>query len=167
MPSLAAHEHSYTTTDYSQASYYEQGSLLPNVFGGLSTNFRYKSFDVSMTFDYQIGGKVYDNQYAQLMQMPITSGENWGQTIHKDWAKAWSANNTSSNIPRWQNGDNYATSRSSRFLTNAGYFNFQSFSVGYTLPKGLIPEVSKIRVQWLVTNLTLLSRNRTTGIGRK
>ena len=127
---VAAHEHSYTTTDYSKASYYEQGSLLPKVFGGLSTNFRYKSFDVAMTFDYQIGGHVYDNQYAQLMQMPITDGENWGQAIHKDWAKAWSTNNTSSNIPRWQNGDNYATSRSSRFLTNAGYFNFQSFSVG-------------------------------------
>ena len=157
---IAAHEHSYTTTDYSKASYYEQGSLLPKVFGGLSTNFRYKSFDVAMTFDYQIGGHVYDNQYAQLMQMPITDGENWGQAIHKDWAKAWSTNNTSSNIPRWQNGDNYATSMSSRFLTNAGYFNFQSFSVGYTLPKGLIPEVSKIRVYVMGENLAFWSARK-------
>lgn len=157
---IAAHEHSYTTTDYSKASYYEQGSLLPKVFGGLSTNFRYKSFDVAMTFDYQIGGHVYDHQYAQLMQTPITKGENWGQAIHKDWAKAWSTNNTSSNIPRWQNSDNYATASSSRFLTNAGYFNFQSFSVGYTLPKGLIPEVSKVRVYVMGENLAFWSARK-------
>ena len=157
---VAAHEHSYTTTDYSQASYYEQGSLLPKVFGGLSTSFRYKNFDLSATFDYQIGGKVYDNQYAQLMQTPITTGENWGQAIHKDWVKAWSVNNTSSNIPRWQNGDNYATSQSTRFLTNAGYFNFQSFSVGYTLPKGLIPEVSKVRVYVMGENIAFWSARK-------
>ena len=157
---IAAHEHSYTTTDYAQASYYEQGSLLPKVFGGLSTNFRYKNFDLSATFDYQIGGKVYDNQYAQLMAAPVNSGENWGQAIHKDWAKSWSLSNTSSNIPRWQNGDNYGTSRSSRFLTNAGYFNFQSFSVGYTLPKGLIPEVSKVRVYVMGENIAFWSARK-------
>ena len=156
----AAHEHSYTTTDYTKASYYEQGSLLPKVFGGLSTNFRFKNFDVSATFDYQIGGKVYDNQYATLMEVPEGSTTNYGQAIHKDWTKAWSTNNTSSNIPRWQNGDNYATSQSTRFLTNAGYFNFQSFSVGYTLPKGLIPEVSKVRVYVMGENIAFWSARK-------
>lgn len=41
--------------------------MLPKVFGGLSTSFRYKGFDLAATFDYQIGGKVYDVQYATLM----------------------------------------------------------------------------------------------------
>ncbi len=67
--------------------------------------------------------------------------------------KSWSPNNTSSNIPRWQYGDLYYTAKSDRFWTNAGYFNFQSFTVGYTLPKGLIPMVSKIRVYCAGENL--------------
>ncbi|MCS3057421.1 hypothetical protein NXV78_25780 [Bacteroides cellulosilyticus] len=56
--------------------------------------------------------------------------------FHKDYLKAWSPNNTSSDIPRWQYGDKYTVfSNSDRFLTNASYLNFQSFTVGYTLPK--------------------------------
>jgi len=148
-----------TTTDINKASYYEQGSLLPKVFGGLSTNFRYKGFDLSATFDYQIGGKVYDLQYATLMS-PCQSGNDAGHAIHKDYIKSWNPNNTSSNIPRWQYGDNYTTAKSDRFLTNAGYFNFQSFTVGYTLPKGLIPMISKIRVYCAGENLCFWSARK-------
>ena len=149
----------YTTTDYNKASYYEQGSLLPKVFGGLSTSFRYKGFDLSATFDYQIGGKVYDIQYATLMA-PAQSGNDAGHAIHKDYIKSWNPNNTSSNIPRWQYGDLYSTAKSDRFLTNADYFNFQSFTVGYTLPKGLIPMVSKIRVYCAGENLCFWSARK-------
>lgn len=133
--------------------------MLPKVFGGLSTSFRYKGFDLSATFDYQIGGKVYDIQYATLMA-PAQSGNDAGHAIHKDYIKSWSPNNTSSNIPRWQYGDLYSTAKSDRFLTNAGYFNFQSFTVGYTLPKGLIPMVSKIRVYCAGENLCFWSARK-------
>lgn len=35
-------------------------------------------------------------------------------------------------MPRWQYGDAYGGASSDRFLTNASYLNFQSFTVGYT-----------------------------------
>lgn len=154
------YKHTTTTTDYSKASYYEQGSMLPKVFGGFSTSFRYKGFDASATFDYQIGGKVYDQQYATLMANPYTSASNYGAAIHKDWVKSWSPDNTQSSVPRWYYGDSYQTSRSTRFLTNAGYLNFQAFSVGYTLPKGLIPQVSKIRIYCMGENLCFWSARK-------
>ena len=153
------HSKDYTTTDYSKASYYELGSMLPKVFGGLSTSFRYKDFDFSATFDYQIGGKVYDMQYATLMS-PAQSGTDAGSAIHKDYLKAWNPNNTTSNVPRWQYGDKYSAAKSDRFMTNAGYFNFQSFTVGYTLPKRLIPSVSKIRVYCAGENLCFWSARK-------
>ena len=154
-------KHSYTTTNPNEASRYEQGSNLPKLFGGFNTMFRYKSFDLSASFDYQIGGKVYDMVYANLMT-PTESAAGAGSAIHKDYVKAWSPNNTSSDIPRWQYGQNasYSTFRSTRFLTNAGYFNFQSFTVGYTLPKGLIPEISKIRVYCAGENLGFISARK-------
>ncbi len=49
-----------TTYDINSATKYEQGSILPKVFGGFGTNLRVGNFDLSLTFDYQIGGKVYD-----------------------------------------------------------------------------------------------------------
>ncbi|MGM9708596.1 MAG: SusC/RagA family TonB-linked outer membrane protein [Prevotella sp.] len=151
--------HDYTTTNIEEASYYEQGSLLPKVFGGFSTSFRYKSFDFSATFDYQLGGKVYDQMYATLMA-PAVSGNDAGSAIHKDVLKSWTPNNTSSDIPRWQYGDKYTTAKSNRFLTSASYLNFQSFMIGYTLPKGIIPIVSKVRFYCVGENLCFWSARK-------
>ena len=149
---------SYTTTDVSKASNYETGSLLPKVSGGLSTTVSYKGFDATFSFDYQIGGKVYDMKYAGLMN-PLTANSTGGVAIHKDYIKSWSPNNTSSNIPRWQYGDDNSQS-SDRFLTNASYFNFQSFTVGYTFPKNLIPYFSKIRIYCSGENLGFISARK-------
>ncbi len=149
----------YTTTSLNKASYYEQGSLLPKVFGGLSTNFRFKRFDLSATFDYQLGGKVYDIQYSSLMSPCSAAGEA-GHAIHKDYINSWSPENKSSNIPRWQFGDKYTTGKSDRFLTSARYFNFQSFTVGYTFPKGIIPMISNIRIYCAGENLCFWSARK-------
>ena len=149
---------SYTTTDVSKASNYETGSLLPKVSGGLSTTVSYKGFDATFSFDYQIGGKVYDMKYAGLMN-PLIANSTGGVAIHKDYIKSWSPNNTSSNIPRWQYGDDN-NQTSDRFLTNASYFNFQSFTVGYTFPKNLIPYFSKIRIYCSGENLGFISARK-------
>ena len=149
---------SYTTTNASKASMYETGSLLPKVSGGLSTTVSYKGFDASLSFDFQIGGKVYDMKYAALMS-PMTENSSGGAAIHKDYLKSWSTNNTSSNLPRWQFGDDNGQV-SDRFLTNAGYFNFQSFTLGYTLPKNLVPYFSKIRVYCSGENLGFISARK-------
>ena len=154
-------KHSFTTTDPNEATKYEQGSILPKVFGGFSTTFRYKDFDVSASFDYQIGGKVYDQVYASMMSS-TESASGAGSAIHKDYIKSWSPNNTASDIPRWQYGNNagWSTFQSNRFLTDASYFNFQSFTVGYTLPRNLIPGVSGIRVYCAGENIGFISARK-------
>jgi len=151
--------YSSTTTNPNNASKYELGSVLPKVFGGFSTSLSYKGFDASVTFDFQIGGKIYDIRYASLMS-PSQTASDAGQAIHKDYAKAWTPNNTSSNIPRWQYGDQYATAKSDRFMTNASYLNFQSFSIGYTFPKNLIPYISKLRIYVAGENLGFISARK-------
>ena len=152
-------KYSYTTTDPNSASKYEMGSLLPKAFGGFSTTVTYKGFDFTASFDYQIGGKVYDSRYASLMT-PCENAGSAGGAIHKDYIKSWTPNNTSSNIPRWQYGDTYTTAQSDRFLTNASYLNFQSFTVGYSIPTQHIPFFSKIRVYCTGENLGFISARK-------
>ena len=151
----------YVTTVPGEASRYTVGSILPKVYGGFSTYVRVKDFDLTATFDYQIGGKVYDNQYAQLMIVPSGSNDA-GHAIHKDVLKSWSPNNTNSDIPRWQYGQGNSNSNnaSDRFLTNASYLNFQSFTVGYTLPKGLIKDITKLRFYVAGENLCFWSARK-------
>ena len=152
--------YSYTTTNPNEATYYKQGSILPKVFGGFNTTLRIHGFDASVSFDYQIGGKVQDFLYASLMS-PNETSNGAGSAIHKDYAKSWSPNNTESNIPRWQFGDKYTVfSSSSRFLTNASYLNFQSFTVGYTFSKKWTKFVSKLRVYAAGENLCFWSARK-------
>lgn len=150
-----------TTTDIGEASRYANGSILPKAFGGFSTTIRLYDFDISASFDYQLGGKVYDSQYAGLMA-PGTSSADAGSTFHKDVLKAWTPENIGSNIPRWQYGDEYAAYGSDRFLTNASYLNFQSFTVGYSLPKSLTQKakIANVRIYASGENLALWSKRK-------
>ena len=147
-------EKSGTTTNIGEASRYTTGTTLPTAFGGFGMTFRWKNFDASFNFDYQIGGKIYDSQYAGLMS-PATSNSDAGQTYHKDILNAWTPNNTSSNIPRWQYGDQYAAYGSDRFLASAGYLNFQSFTLGFTLPKSWTTRISIASVRIYVSGENL------------
>lgn len=146
------------TTNYQDASVYTSGSTLPKVYGGFSTSFRWKYIDCSLSFDYSIGGKVYDYQYAMYMTPP-ENASGAGSNFHKDWVKSWSPENPTSDIPRWQMGDRYTTAKSDRFLTSASYLNFQSFTLGYTLPK-FCKEISNLRVYVMGENLCFWSARK-------
>ena len=155
-------EYSGTTTHIGEATRYTQGTLLPKAFGGLNTSIRFFDFDLSATFDYQIGGRITDNTYAQLMT-PATKASDGGYNYSVDIFKAWTPNNTSSNIPRWQYGDEDAAAGSSRWLTNASYINFQSFSVGYNVPVrklGIEKAVSRIRIYAVGENIGYISARK-------
>ncbi len=149
----------YVTTKAGEASRYTVGSILPKVFGGFNTTVRIKWFDISASFDYQIGGKVFDSRYQALMSPNSDLATSKGQTYHKDWIKSWSPNNTQSNLPRWQIGDENGSMASDRFLVNAGYLNFQSFVVGFTVPK-VWKHISKIRVYCMGENLCFWSARK-------
>ena len=149
-----------TTTNYSLADYYDCGTALPDVYGGFGTTLTYKGFDVSVDFNYQIGGQVYDSDYASLMGAPSSGsrGRNW----HADILNAWTPENTQTNIPRLQYNDQYTASTSDRFLTNASYLSLQNVNVGYTLPSSWTRNVGidKIRVYFTGENLWLWSKRQ-------
>lgn len=145
-----------TTTNVNAAPSYALGSSLPKLYGGFNTSIRYKWFDASVNFDFSLGGKIYDAAYASYMTPDTGRG---GSTFHKDYVQSWSAANPTSNVPRWQWGDQYTTARSDRFLTSASYLNFQSFTVGFTLPK-LCKEISTIRLYAMGENLCFWSARK-------
>ena len=150
-----------TTTNPNQATMYALGSLLPKLFGGFSTNLRLYNFDVALTFDYQLGGRMYDSRYAGFMSPWANSGDA-GSTFHKDWVKSWSPNNADSSLPRWFYNDQYSTGASDRFLTDASYLNFQSFSVGYSFPSKWTKAIgiSRARIYAMGENLWFWSARK-------
>lgn len=141
------------TTDFDAADYYLCGSALAKLFGGFGSTVNAYGADFSINFVYSIGGKQLDYGYMQLMTPPMVSST--GSNYHKDIFKAWSEQNTSSQIPRWQYADESAAYISSRFLTDASYLSLSSISLGYTMPKKWMErmKIQKMRIYCTADNV--------------
>lgn len=148
------------TTTYDEADYYLCGTALPDVYGGFSTSFAFYGFDLSADFTYQIGGQVYDSDYAALMASPTAASK--GSNFHADLLNAWTPENPNSNIPRFQFGDQYTTASSDRFLTSASYLSLQNVNFGYTLPAKVTRKASieKLRIYLAADNVWVWSKRQ-------
>ena len=149
------------TTDYNNAYEYnrkESGDILPKVYGGLGTTFTWKGIDFALQTSFQLGGRVYDQGYANLMTTGGTSFSA-GHNFHKDILNAWSEENTSSNIPRVDVTDQYAASLSDRFYTSSDYFSIDNITLGYTLPKSLLSRIGiqGLRIYGSIENVALFT----------
>ncbi|WP_304649410.1 TonB-dependent receptor [uncultured Duncaniella sp.] len=135
------------------------GSAIPKAYGGFGTAFTFKGFDLSVDFTYQIGGKVIDGNYDSYMSAP-QSGTR-GATFHADVLNAWTPENPSATIPRFQFGDNFQIS-SDQYLTDASYLSLQNVNFGYTIPKNVCNKIflQKVRVYFSGENLWLWSKRQ-------
>ena len=152
------------TAEYSEVSSdldsrKEFGSSMAKVFGGFGTTLYAYGFDFSIAFDYQLGGKTIDGAYAGYMSSPTsaTSGKNY----HLDLLNAWTPENPNSDIPRFQFGDQYTTSTSSRFLISSDYLNISNINLGYTFPaKWWNNKIQNLRVYVACDNVWYWSKRK-------
>jgi len=136
------------------------GSALPKVTGGISTSASYKNFDLSVAFSYQIGGKILDSQYAELMDIGNSNANGWSTDI----LRAWTPENTNTDVPRLEYLNQYLTpSFSDRFLTDASYISLRNVNLGYTLDKSYLDKtkvIKGLRVFVSGDNLWLTSKRK-------
>lgn len=155
-----------TTTQYNDADYFLCGNAIPDLYGGLGTRIEAFGFDLSVSFNYSIGGKTYDSRYASMMTNPVSS--YIGFALHRDLYNAWSETNTTSDIPRYvysdeaNSLDSYNASQSSRFLTDASYLTLQNINFGYTLPSSFVRKLglSNVRLYGAIDNLCYWSKRK-------
>jgi hypothetical protein len=122
-----------TTSTWADADYYvTEESTIADFFGGIGTSVKAFGFDFSINCSYQIGGKQFDSTYQSFMASPTSSSA--GYNFHQDLLNSWSPENVNSNIPRMQWDDINSVSSSTRFLTDASYFNIENINLGYTFP---------------------------------
>jgi len=145
----------YTTSTTNAKLDYTGDSSIPDVFGALSNAFTYKKFTLSMMVNYQLGGKIYDTNYASLMSV-----SSYGNALHTDILKSWKQAGDITDVPRLDpvNSTNlYAGS--SRWLTSASYLYFRNATLSYSLPKELLSKltVKKASVYVGGENLFLIS----------
>lgn len=149
-----------TTSVWSDGTQYETGDILPKVYGGFGTSLDFYGFDFSVAFAYQLGGKLYDNSYANLMHTGYGSdaGRNW----HTDILNMWTPENTNTDVPRVNSNDVYSNYTSDRFLISSDYLSLQNITLGYSLPSRLLDKIkiSTLRVYAVADNVWVFAARK-------
>ncbi|MCG8702147.1 MAG: TonB-dependent receptor, partial [Bacteroidales bacterium] len=148
-----------TTSDYSDSAdyYYVGKSAIPDLYGGFSTNIRYKGFDFGVAFSYQLGGYGYDRVYWGLFDA-TEIGQNFTTEAAED---TWTPENTSASLPRLDVGKDDQYYSSDLYLIKASYLSLKNITIGYTFnlknkPAGL----QEVRVYGVADNVWLWSKRK-------
>lgn len=162
LPGNPEDEVEYITPDYSAArttnSQYT-GDLAPKVYGGFGTSIEAYGIDFSMSFAYQLGGRLLDTGYQNLM----SSGSQPG-AWHKDVLNAWSPTNQNTDIPMlFTDAEySYSSSTSDRFLISSNYLALNNITIGYTFPAKWTSKLglSSVRIYGVAEDLALWSERK-------
>ena len=152
-----------STETYSDATQkYVGKNNQPDIAGGFRLNAAYKNFDISAQFTYSIGGYIYDNGYATIMQNRSLAGSD---NFHTDARNAWKQPGDITNVPRLSAGystDVQHNSYSTRFLTKADYLSLNNVRLGYALPRDAVSKAKLENVSFYVSgdNLMMLSARK-------
>lgn len=126
------------------------GSGLPKYTGGLSNNFTYRNFDLSVLLQWSVGNDVINaNRY--IFEGGIVTNPNVNQ--YADYANRWTPENPSNEMFRAGGFGNAAYS--SRVIEDGSYLKLRTVSLGYTIsPKVLRrAKLSNTRVYASAQNL--------------
>lgn len=156
-------EELYKTPEYQTARDTYQvstGNMMPKAYGGFGTTVTAYGFDLSAAFSYQLGGKIIDGGYQNLMH----TGNNIGMAWHKDAMAGWTAQNPNTNVPALQTNPkySYANATSDRFLISSNYLALNDIQLGYTFPTKWVSKLglSDLRIYCAAENVALWSKRK-------
>ncbi|WP_354361387.1 TonB-dependent receptor [Pedobacter sp. UYP30] len=127
------------------------GNPNPKFTYGITNNFSYKSFDLSIFINGSYGAKILN-----VLNRTIGGKSSLYQNQLASEADFWTPTNPDSNIPAPKGGtDNPNLAISDRYLESGSYLRIQNVSLGYNLPLNVISRVkmSRLRVYASVQNL--------------
>ena len=140
--------YTYMTT-YAKREFH--GTSLPTAYGSFNFNVSWKGLSLFTMFTYQLGGKVMDGVYNNLMSISGSSPS----ALHKDLLGAWRAEDATADhavktdgIPVINASPLLGSSltanlnaTSSRFLTSASYLILKNINLSYQLPKSWVRRI--------------------------
>jgi TonB-dependent starch-binding outer membrane protein SusC len=134
------------------------GHFLPSVTYGFTIGADYKGFDLTMFFQGVSGNDVLNTNLYDLEGM--TRLFNAGTAV----LNRWTPTNTNTTIPRAINGDPNQNARiSDRYIEDGSYLRLKNLTLGYSLPKSILPENFISRVRIYVTGQNLLTFTKYSG----
>lgn len=146
------------TNSINNARFIYSGTAIPDLYGGITSELNYKNFTLSMLFNYQIGGLVYDATYATIMH-----AGTYGAALHTDMLKRWKQPGDNTNIPRLENSKTGVfDAASTRWLTSGTFLNIRTITLAYEFGKNVLSRLnaSSMSVYFSGENLFLFTKRK-------
>ncbi|WP_158798538.1 TonB-dependent receptor [Pedobacter sp. L105] len=135
------------------------GSPNPTFTYGITNNFSYKSFDLSIFLNGSYGAKIFN---ALKYSTEGLSGLYTNQLAEA--ANYWTPSNPNSNIPAPKIGDNPNLYNSNRFLESGSFLRIQNVQLGYTLPADWVKRIKLNRLKVYVSGQNLYVFTKYSGL---
>ena len=116
------------------------GKATPDYFGGISNDFKYKNWDLSIATQFSVGNKVYNLIRTTYQSMGWSNGgwdadNNLVQVFANNATivnKRWEKKGDKTDIPRASLIFSNYLQNSSQFLEDASFFRIRTVNLGYT-----------------------------------
>ena len=146
------------TNNQAKAKYDWAGSSIPDLFGSITPMFKVYGFDVSLQFNYSIGGMAYDNNWASLMS---TGGMGTAKAV--EILDRWTTPGQITNVPRMDNAQttNF-NAASSRWLISSTFLALRNINVSYNFKPNVLKtlDLKALRIYASAENLALFSSRK-------
>jgi len=143
-------EKTETTNNYNSAARMILGSPHPKFVGGLTNNFTFGNFDMSLLFQ-----GVYGNDTYLAGGRFFSANGDWFDNGTKDQMNRWRNPGDVTDVPQARFSAGNGTQPSSRYLSDASYLRFKTLTIGYSLPSDILDrfKVASLRVYFTGQNL--------------
>src|SRR5690606_32739324 len=127
----------------------------PKLFGGVTNNLKYRSFDASFLLTFSLGNKTW-NHNKMLGETGGTLDAN--RVLLKSQLDRWTTPGQVTDVPRLATS-NYSIQENSPYLEHASYLRLRNLSIGYSFNKDWVQRIKleNLRFYISVSNLFLIT----------
>ena len=124
----------------------------PKGYGGISTNFSYKGFNLSMLFNYTYGHYVFDQGQDEIQ---VDGGTGFWNNISREQLKRWQKPGDITDVPRRMPYVYAGVYNSSRMCLKGDYIRLKNLTLSYNLPQKWVTKagLESLRLYTSGTNL--------------
>lgn len=131
------------------------GSTIPKITYGLTANFNYQNFDLSLLFQGISGAYLYTNNDYTSFRYNMLS-------ISKSWRDAWTPENRNTDIPRLVFDSTWNMSENSFWAHKSDFLKLKNIQLGYTVPNSFFSllKLDKIYIYGNIQNVFTLMMHK-------
>ncbi len=120
------------------------GKVLPDASGGMTNTFSYKGFDLSILFNFVLGGNIYESSAKR--QLGVVTNWNMRTDLFDRWQKPGdNAAYARLTLNEANYGSNTVWINTTQFLHDATFARLRNITLGYNLQQKTLKKLKHVR----------------------